>query len=107
MRIEPLAVRVGCTNAGAPWLSAFVRKVYCANFVHDRDFADELVVEQCFRFAIEGPDKFIETALTDEAKALPRDQTEAALQTDIFCALSFRVGSEFSWGRDRLIDARA
>ena len=35
-----VAARIACQHADAPWIGAFVRAVYTANFADDRDIAD-------------------------------------------------------------------
>src|SRR5258706_10349133 len=39
-----LAARVACAGEREPWLGAFVRGVYRANFAHDLDIADEQII---------------------------------------------------------------
>ena len=100
-----LAARVACRNAGEPWLPAFVREIYRANFEHDLDISSPEVVAQSLSVAAAEPDEILADAQTRESKDALRDQTARAAQLGIFGAPSFVVGDELFWGNDRLEDA--
>lgn len=100
-----LAARVACRFAAEPWLPAFVRGIYSANFEHDRDIADPAVVGECLSALGVDADEALAAAQSAEAKARLRDQTDEAVRRSIFGAPSFTVGDELFWGNDRLEDA--
>lgn len=100
-----LAARVACRFPEAAWLPEFVRSMFRANFVYDRDIAAPDVVESCLASLCENPGVVLEEAQTPESKAFLRDQTEAATLRGIFGAPSFVVGDELFWGNDRLEEA--
>jgi 2-hydroxychromene-2-carboxylate isomerase len=100
-----LAARVACQFAAEPWLPAFVRAAYQANFEHDRDIADATVVRDCLSLAGADVEDTLARAQSPDAKARLRAQTDDAIQRSIFGAPSFTVGGELFWGNDRLEDA--
>jgi 2-hydroxychromene-2-carboxylate isomerase len=102
-----LAARVACRFAEEPWLPAFVRAVYDANFARDEEIAEPGVVAACLERAGQAPGPLLEAAGSDEAKAALRAQTERARGAGIFGAPSFVSGGELFWGNDRLEAALA
>lgn len=102
-----LAARVACAHEHAPWLPAFVRAAYRANFAKDLDISAREVVAQCLVEA--GQDAITALARADEpaAKDALRQQTEQAIRLGLFGAPSFTVGEELFWGNDRLEHAIA
>jgi 2-hydroxychromene-2-carboxylate isomerase len=102
-----LAARIACAFANEPWLPAFVRAVYDANFARDLDIADPGVVGRCLEAAGERPEPRLEAAQSEEAKAALRGQGEEAARLGIFGAPSFLVEDELFWGNDRLEAALA
>ena len=102
-----LAARVACRFAGEPWLPAFVRAVYGANFAEDRDISARDVLVSCLVAAGTTPDTVLAAAETDEAKAALRAQTDRAAELGIFGAPTFIVDGETFWGNDRLEQALA
>ena len=97
-----LAARVACAFADAPWVAAFVRGVYTANFAEDLDISDLAVVATLLADVGQEAPPILERAGGPPAKALLRAQTERAEQLGIFGAPMLRVGSELFWGNDRL-----
>ena len=97
-----LAARVACRFAAEPWLPAFVRAVYDANFARDEEIAEPAVVAACLARAGQAPEPLLEAAGGAEAKAALRAQTEQAGKLGIFGAPSFLAGGELFWGNDRL-----
>jgi 2-hydroxychromene-2-carboxylate isomerase len=97
-----LAARVACRFAGEPWLPAFVRAAYDANFARDEEISEPVVVAACLERAGQGPAPLLAAAGSDEAKAALRAQTEQAARLGIFGAPSFLAGGELFWGNDRL-----
>ncbi|HVH05944.1 MAG TPA: 2-hydroxychromene-2-carboxylate isomerase [Myxococcota bacterium] len=103
-----LAARVACANAAEPWLPAFVRAVYDANFARDREISEPAVVAECLERAGQGAAPLLEAAQSDAAKAALREQTERAAKLGIFGAPTFVTpDGELFWGNDRLEDALA
>ena len=103
-----LAARVACRFEAEPWLPAFVRAVYRANFAEDRDIADRDVVGGCLAaVGVRDPATHLVEAQTDASKAKLRAQTERAAALGIFGAPSCTVGDELFWGNDRLEAALA
>ena len=102
-----LAARVACAFAREPWLPAFVRAVYEANFARDEEIAEPAVVAACLERAGQAPGPLLAAAEGAEAKAALRAQTEQARGLGIFGAPSFVAGEELFWGNDRLESALA
>jgi 2-hydroxychromene-2-carboxylate isomerase len=100
-----LAARVACRFAEEPWVPAFVRNVYRANFADDRDISAPETITRCLADAGQDPAARLEQAQSPESKALLRAQSEEAVRLGIFGAPSFVVGEELFWGHDRLAEA--
>ena len=100
-----LAARVACGFADEPWLPAFIKAVYHANFVADLDISDQSIIERCISVAGQNPGEILTQAQTPAAKEKLRLQNEAAAKFGIFGAPSIVVGNELFWGNDRLEDA--
>ena len=96
------AARIVCAHEGAPWIPAFVRAVYTANFVEDADIADPAVLRRCLAGKAADAQAALAAAGSDEAKARLRQNTERAVELGIFGAPSFVVDGELFWGNDRL-----
>lgn len=102
-----LAARVSFAATDQPWLPAFVRSVYTANFAHDRDISDSAVISELLCDQQQDAGAWIARAATPEVKNGLRAQTERAVGHGIFGAPSFLVGEELFWGNDRLEEALA
>lgn len=102
-----LAARVCVAAAAEPWLPAFVRGVYRANFAEDREIADPEVVASLLVALGEPAGPWLERAAAPETKAALREQTDEAMRLGIFGAPSFIVAGELYWGGDRLGPALA
>jgi len=102
-----LAARIAASGAEEPWLPAFVRHVYAANFAEDRDISTPEVVADCLERAGERPGPWLDSARSEAVKAKLRAQTERAAQLGLFGAPSFVVAGELFWGNDRLEAALA
>lgn len=100
-----LAARIACAHADAPWLPAFVRAVYRANFVQDEDIADAAVIAACLAHAGQDAASILTDASSPAVKQALIARTEEAVRHGIFGAPSFRVGDDLFWGDDRLADA--
>ena len=102
-----LAARVACAFASEPWLPAFVRAVYDANFARDEDISTPAVIARCLESAGQTPEPLLAAAGSEASKAKLRAQTEEAERLGLFGAPSFVVGQELFWGNDRLESALA
>jgi 2-hydroxychromene-2-carboxylate isomerase len=100
------AARVACWFEDAPWLPAFVRAVYDANFARDEEIAEPEVVAACLARA-GAPAGALDAGTSDAAKAKLRARGEEAAALGLFGAPSFTVGGELFWGNDRLEHALA
>jgi 2-hydroxychromene-2-carboxylate isomerase len=101
-RSSLLAARVACRFADEPWLPAFVRGVYRANFAEDLEISEPGVVARCLDTVGEPGERRVEEAQAPESKERLRAQSERAVALGIFGAPSFAVGDELFWGNDRL-----
>ena len=100
------AARIACWFEDEPWLPAFVRAVYDANFARDADIAEPQVLAACLARA-GAPAEALDAAGDDAARAKLRARVDEAVALGIFGAPSFVVGGEVFWGNDRLEDALA
>jgi 2-hydroxychromene-2-carboxylate isomerase len=101
-----LAARVACWCQTEPWLPEFVRRVYLANFAHDRDIEGPGVIASILQ-DLGRPSSLLSAATSHEAKERLREQSEQARRRGIFGAPSFVVEGELFWGNDRLETALA
>jgi 2-hydroxychromene-2-carboxylate isomerase len=99
-----LAARVALA-AEPSWRERFSRAVYRANFVQDRDIADETVIRQVLAEIGQDPDMAMAAALARANKVRLIERVEHAIARGIFGAPSFMVGEELFWGNDRLEQA--
>ncbi|MDZ4762842.1 MAG: 2-hydroxychromene-2-carboxylate isomerase [Alphaproteobacteria bacterium] len=84
----------------------FVKAVFQANFVHDRDIADLGILHGALRRAGLDPYQTLEHVQSEEVKARLRDDTAHAADLGIFGAPTFAtLDREIFWGNDRLEDA--
>ena len=102
-----LAARVACAFESEPWLPAFVRAVYDANFARDEDIAATDVIARCLERAGQAPETRLAAAGSDANKAKLRSRGDEAARLGLFGAPSFVVGQELFWGNDRLEAALA
>lgn len=100
-----LASRVACFYHDAPWLPAFTRAVYRANFAVDADISDAAVVGECIADAGADPDEVLGQAQSDASKRKLREQTDEAMRIGLFGAPTIVIGDELFWGNDRLPEA--
>lgn len=96
------AARIALAHENEPWMPAFTRAVYTANFGEQKDISDdatllrilsELGVDEAYANA---------AANTAENKQRLKDQTSEAISRGLYGAPSFTVGDELFWGNDRL-----
>jgi 2-hydroxychromene-2-carboxylate isomerase len=100
-----LAARVAACAAAEPWLPAFVRAVYHANFVEDQEIADARVISAVVDGLGQPGAAWIERAQREDAKQALRAQTDRARSAGLFGAPTFVVDDELFWGNDRLDEA--
>lgn len=106
-RTSVLGARIACAFQDEPWVPAFVRALYHANFAEDLDIGSEDVVARCLAQCDQTSAQRIDAVRTAPLKDRLRAQTEQAASLGLFGAPSFRVGDELFWGNDRLEDALA
>lgn len=100
-----LAARVACLAGDAPWLPAFCRAVFRANFAEDRDISEPALVAGLLAAAGQDGPALVATASSPEAKQALRERGDAASRAGFFGAPDFLVGGELFFGQDRLEDA--
>jgi 2-hydroxychromene-2-carboxylate isomerase len=84
----------------------FVKAVYQANFVHDRDISDLQILHAALRRAGLDPYETLESIHSEQIKKQLREDTAYAADLGIFGAPSFvTLDGELFWGNDRLEDA--
>lgn len=101
------AARVACIGGREPWGPAFVRAVYTANFVDDREIGDAAVVAAILTELGLDAETILAEAQRPAVKAELRANTDEAVRLGIFGAPSFVADGELFWGNDRLDDALA
>lgn len=100
-----LAARIITRFNGAEWIPNFVKTVYQANFVEDRDIAAATVIGHCLQKMAVDAAPIITAATATDSKALFRAQTRRAIDQNIFGAPTFVSHNELFWGNDRLEQA--
>jgi 2-hydroxychromene-2-carboxylate isomerase len=84
----------------------FVKAVFQANFVHDRDISDPQILHAAARRAGLDPLEVLGAMSSEPIKEKLRDETAQAADLGIFGAPSFVAeDGELFWGNDRLEDA--
>jgi 2-hydroxychromene-2-carboxylate isomerase len=84
----------------------FVKAVYQANFVHDRDISDPQILHAAARRAGLDPLEVLAAMTSGPIKDQLREETAKAADLGIFGAPSFVTeDGELFWGNDRLEDA--
>jgi 2-hydroxychromene-2-carboxylate isomerase len=85
---------------------AFVKAVYQANFVHDRDISDPEILHAAARRAGLDPLETLNALRSEELKQTLRNETGMAADLGVFGAPTFITpDGELFWGNDRLEDA--
>lgn len=100
-----LAARVATAAAEQPWLADFVRAVFHANFVDDRDIGTSEVIADILEHLGQAPEPILKQATAATTKEALRAATDDAQRRGIFGAPTFFVGEEMFWGDDRLEEA--
>jgi 2-hydroxychromene-2-carboxylate isomerase len=98
-------MRVALLASDQPWIGSFCKLVMLQNFVADLDINHSDNTRQALDSLVPDPDRFMQSAQSDEVKARLREQTSEARARGIFGAPTFLVGDEMFWGDDRLEDA--
>lgn len=84
----------------------FIKAVFQANFVHDRDITDKDILHAALRRAGLDPYETLEALLSETIKDQLREETGRAAELGVFGSPSFVTGDgELFWGNDRLEDA--
>jgi 2-hydroxychromene-2-carboxylate isomerase len=97
-----LAARLAAAHQDAPWVPAFFRRVYRANFGEDRAIGEpDVIVELLTELGLDAA-ALVASAQTAAAKQALREQTDRAIALGIFGAPTFVVGKELFWGSDRM-----
>jgi 2-hydroxychromene-2-carboxylate isomerase len=102
-----LGARVACVGATEVWGPDFVRAVYHASFVEDREIGERTVVAEILAGLGVDADAVLTRAETPEVKGTLRANTDEAIALGVFGAPTFTVDGELFWGNDRLDDALA
>lgn len=102
-----LAARVALAASEEPWLPAFVRGVYRANFAEDREISEPGVLAALLEALGQPSGAWLARAAEPANKQALRSQTEQAAKLGIFGAPSFVTRGELFWGGDRLEQALA
>ncbi len=85
---------------------AFVKAVYQANFVHDRDISDPQILHAAARRAGRDPLATLNALRSETLKQTLRTETGMAADLGVFGAPTFITpDGELFWGNDRLEDA--
>lgn len=101
-----LAARLATVGVREGWGPAFIRNVYAANFIDDRDIGDAAVLAPLVIAAGGNAETAFTSAATDETKTALRRATEEAQSRGVFGAPSFiTADGELFWGHDRLDQA--
>ena len=101
------AARIAIAHLDEPWLPAFCRAVYRANFGFDHEIQEPSVLRALLCELQLDADAIWERAQLPAAKQALRAQTERAVQLGIFGAPTWVVGDELFWGADRMQQALA
>ncbi|TEU30465.1 2-hydroxychromene-2-carboxylate isomerase [Alkanindiges illinoisensis] len=100
-----LAARISANYAESEWIGDFIRAVYTANFAHDQDIGNSELIANILDKLGQDSAQIIAEANSDEGKQKLKQQTQQALQQDVFGAPFMMVGNEPFWGNDRLEQA--
>lgn len=102
-----LAARISLLAEQEAWCGAFIKRVFTANFVEDREIGDAAVIADILQELGLDAAEIIGRAQQPANKNRLRTQTEQAQALGIFGAPTFVIGRELFWGDDRLEDALA
>lgn len=96
-----LAARIVALHEDEPWIPAFVRGIYRANFAEDREISDPDVVAAVLGSVGQDASRVAEAG-SQAAKDKLKARTDEAIALDIFGAPTLVVGNELFWGNDRV-----
>ncbi|MFL6656572.1 MAG: 2-hydroxychromene-2-carboxylate isomerase, partial [Massilia sp.] len=102
-----LPTRIALLACDQSWVWDFCKRIMQANFVHDQEVDDPLLVSAILTELGLDADGLINDARGEAAKAALHQQSADANARGLFGAPSFLVGDELFWGNDRLDDAIA
>jgi 2-hydroxychromene-2-carboxylate isomerase len=105
-RNSVLAARIAAAHSDQPWIEYFVRAVFHANFARNVEL-DEPVLRAILGDLGEDPDRCFDVTLNTAARTRLRENTERAVDLNIFGAPNCVVGNELFWGEEALEDAVA
>ncbi len=100
-----LAMRIALQGQDAPWIGAFTRQVFKAEFCEGKNIADTDVMREILTTLNLPASQMLEAARSDAVKNRLKMQTDEAQRRGIYGAPSFIVDGELFWGNDRLDDA--
>jgi len=101
-QVAVLPARVALIGLKEGWGEDFSKRVYEANFVHNRMISDIGVISQILMEMKMDPEEVLLRATTPGNKQALMDQTLEAFDKKIFGVPTFFVGDEIFWGDDRL-----
>ena len=96
------AARIATAHEKEPWMPAFSRAVYMANFAEQKDISDDATLSTILTSLGVDATRAIAAANAPENKEQLKAQTNEAIARGIYGAPSFTVGDELFWGNDRL-----
>jgi 2-hydroxychromene-2-carboxylate isomerase len=99
------AARLAIVGADEGWVAPFARRVFEANFVHDRDIDAMDVLAPILRDLGLDADDVFARAESPDSKPRLRAATDRAKELGVFGAPAMLVGTELFWGNDRLEQA--
>jgi 2-hydroxychromene-2-carboxylate isomerase len=102
-----LPTRIALLAAEQPWVWDFCKRIMQANFVHDQEVDDPVLVSRMLAALGQDAEGLITAARGDAAKAALHQQSADANARGLFGAPSFLFGAELFWGNDRLDEAVA
>ena len=100
-RNSVMAARVAAAFASEPWIGAFIRLGFIANFYDDRDLNDRVVVADLVAAAGAEANRVLTVALNGDGSRRLRENTAQAIDQRIFGAPTFIVGDELFGARRR------
>ncbi len=99
------AARIACSIQDEPWIGAFARAVFVANFGHDRDIGDREVLADIITSLGRDATAVVAHAEQPERRGDLRANTNRAIELGIFGAPNFVIGDELFWGEETIADA--
>lgn len=101
-----LPTRICVAAREQPWLGAFCRKLFEAEYGEGRDIAGKDASLDALQACCDDPARWIDLAEQPDVKEALRDRVNLAIEKGIFGAPSFVTNSgELFWGNDRLEQA--